>query len=147
MRRNSVLGGYAAGTAGAGMTAVIRVFPRNVNFGWVAIREDPGPASNVTGYFATLQAGGANLNHVPNPNFTRLGWNNNLCCDTAATVPGTLPPPWAAGTWDWRIPTRYRCVKSTGPGRIFTRTLQQFRINAAGRVTVRKQGTSVSRSP
>ena len=147
MRRRSVLGWYAAGTAGAGMTAVVRVYPRNVNFGWVAMREDPGPASNVTGYFAALQAGGANLNHVPNPNFMRLGWNNTICCDTAATVPGTLPPPWLAGTWDWRIPTRYRCVNSTGTGRVFTRTLQQFRINATGRVTVRKQGAVVSRSP
>ena len=92
-------------------------------------------------------AGGALLNHNPNPNFVRLRWNNTLCCDTAATVPGTLPPPWSAGTWDWRIPTRYRCFNSTGAGNIFTRTLQQFRINAAGRVTVSKQGATVSRNP
>lgn len=136
MRRQSVLAGPAAG---AGMRAVVRTFPRNVNFGWVAIREDPGPASNVTGYFAGFPA--ASLFHHPNPDFIRLGWNNNLCCDTAATFGN--PPPWSEGGFRWVIPTRYRCFNSTGNGRIFTHMVQRFQMDAAGGVTVSKQGATV----
>jgi hypothetical protein len=146
-RRTSLAAWYAAGTAGAGMTTVVRLYPRNVNFGWISILEVPGPASNVTGYFLARQRAGANLNHVPNPNYVRVGWNNNLCCDTAATRPGVLPAPWSVGTWDWVIPMRYRYFNATSGGRRFTRVVQRFRITAAGRVTVSKAGASIPRSP
>jgi hypothetical protein len=144
MRRNSVLP-YAAGTAGAGMLLEVRVQPRNVNFGWVSLLEDPGPATGVTGYFSAF--GAAALRHVPNAAFVRFSFNNTIRFDTAATVAGTLPAPWSAGTFVWRIPNRYRCSYSTGAGHIFTHTRQAFSINAAGRVTVTKEGESVSRSP
>jgi hypothetical protein len=147
MTRDSLWGTYASGTAGAGMNAVVWLYPRNVNFGWVSIKEDAGPASNLSGYFLAMSRRGANLYHNPNPNYVRMGWNNKYCCDTAATRPGVLPRPWSAGTWDWVIPMRYRYFNASSGGRLFTRTRQKFRINSSGRVTVLKQGASVSRSP
>jgi hypothetical protein len=148
MRRVGVLG-YPAGSAGAGMQLDIRLQPRTVNFGWIAIMEDPGPASGVSGYFATRAAAGANLAHVPNPAFSRVSWNNNVCCDTAATAVGSLTPPpaWAPGTFSWRIPTRYQQAGSTSAGRVFTTVTQRFAINAAGTVTVSKHGQTVTRTP
>jgi hypothetical protein len=147
MQQTRVLGMYSAGTAGAGMRLRLRIHPRNVNFGWVGIKEDPGPASNVTGYFASLQARGRDLSHHPNPNFVRLGWDNELCCDTAATVPGALDKPWSAGSMAWRIPIRYHCPNTTGNGRVFTTVRQTFDIDGSGTVTVSKRGVSVTRSP
>jgi hypothetical protein len=143
MRRNSILGIHPTTAATVGMTADVFVRPRNVNFGWVSVLEDPGPASNVTGYFAALQAAGTNLNHVPSLLFSRFNWNNSLCCDTAAIRSSGLPAPYSVGTWDWDIPVRYRCFNSTGTGHLFTRSLQQFRMDAAGNVSVRKAGAHV----
>jgi len=141
---------YAAGSAGAGMTLEMRLQPRNVNFGWLAIREDPRPATGVTGYFSTRAAAGADLSHHPNPDFERVGWNNIVCCDTAATVAGSLTPPpaWADGTFNWVVPTRFRYFDDEwSDGRVFTTTVQRFAIDAAGRVTVGKFGERESRSP
>lgn len=144
MRRTNVLA-YAAGSAGAGMQLEVRVQPRNVNFGWVSFLEDPGPATGVTGYFAAF--GAAALAHVPNPDFVRFSFNNTFRFDTAATVAGALAPPWAPGSWTWRIPNRYRCFNSTGTGTGFTTTVQRFTITATGAVTVTKEGASVTRNP
>jgi hypothetical protein len=146
MRRQNVMA-FAAGSAGAGMRLLVRVFPRDVNFGWVSLLEDPGPASGVTGYFLARQTAGADLRHHPNLNFVRFGWNNTICCDTAALLSAGAPAPWAAGRFFWRIPNRYRCANSTGTGHVFTHTFQRFAIDAAGRVTITKPGASVARSP
>jgi len=144
---------YPAGQAGAGMELTVGVRPRNVNFGWIAIKEDSGPASGVSGYFAARTA--QQLRHNATLNFRRMGWNNTLARnaagelqgDVAATVPGTLPQPWSAGSFEWIIPTRYRCMNSPGNGRIFTRVRQRFAIQANGTATVTKHGVSVTRSP
>jgi hypothetical protein len=127
------------------MELEVRLQPRNVNFGWVSFLEDPGPATGVTGYFAGF--GAAALAHNPNPAFVRFSFNNTFRVDTAATVAGALPAPWAAGSWTWRIPNRYRCFNSTGAGTLFTTTVQRFTITAAGAVTVTKEGQSVTRNP
>jgi hypothetical protein len=144
---------YPAGAAGAGMELTVHVRPRNVNFGWIAVREDSGPASRISGYFATRTA--ADLRHNATPNFRRMGWNNSLAPnaagqmqgDTAATVQGTLPPPWSAGSFQWIIPTRYRCTNSTGNGHVFARVRQRFTIGNDGTVTVTKHAASVTRTP
>jgi hypothetical protein len=145
-RRDTELA-FPAGSAGAGMRLEVRAHPRDVNFGWVALREDPGPASGVTGYFAALAAAGADLAHHPNPDFVRFNFNNAIRFDTAATVPGVLPPPWTPGAFRWDIPNRYRCFNSTGAGHVFDNTQQRFSIDAAGTVTVRKDGRTVTRTP
>jgi hypothetical protein len=136
---------YPAGTAGAGMALEIRVHPRSVNFGWLSLKEDPGPATGVSGYFATRAAAGMDLSHHPNPAFVRFTYNNAYRFDSAFAA--GLVAPWTAGAMRWRIPNRYRAFNSTGAGRVFTRTLQTFAITALGTVTVTKQGRSVTRSP
>jgi hypothetical protein len=138
---------FPAGSAGAGMRLEVGVHPRDVNFGWVALQEDPGPASGVTGYFAARAAAGADLSHHPTPRFRRFNFNNTFRFDLAAATPVAVPPPWSAGAFFWDIPNRYRCFNSTGAGHVFDNTRQRFSIDAAGTVTVRKDGQSVTRSP
>jgi hypothetical protein len=161
--RRSVLAIHPPGSAGAGMLLQVFVDPQDVNFGWVELAEDPGPAADVTGYFAARAAAGVDLSHIPNPDFIRLSFNNNTLSrdpasglarfDAAATAPGLLPPPWSRGTFRWDIPNRYRCVNNpTGAGHVFAHTQQRFFISGgprppAGTVTVSKDGQSVRRSP
>src|SRR5437867_2383603 len=82
-----------------------------------------------------LAAGRANLNHRPNPNFLRIG---PRLTDHAAAF--NFSPPFAVGTWDWVIPNKFRRAATTGAGTFFFNTLQTFRIDAAGSITVSKQG-------
>ena len=138
---------FPAGSAGASMRLIVRVHPRNVNFGWVSLLEDPGPAAGVTGYFAARQAAGVDLSHHPNPNFTRFQFNNTIRFDSAFVRPAAVPAPWSDGAFHWNIPNRYRAFNSTGAGTIFTTTVQRFAIDAAGTVTITKQGARVVRSP
>ncbi len=144
---------YAAGTAGAGMELTVHVRPRSVNFGWIAIREDSGNASRISGYFNDFAA--ADLRHNAAPDFRRMGWDNSLAPneagetqgDTAATVAGTLPAPWRDGSFQWIIPTRYRCSNSTGNGHLLTHVRQRFTIEGDGTVIVTKHAASVERTP
>lgn len=147
MVRDSVDTTIPAGTAGALMFLVVHIHPKSVNFGWAEMLEEARPASGVSGYFATLQAGGADLDHHPNPDFVRIRWNNTIRFDTAGIRGGVLPAPWSAGGFYWVIPNRYRCASSTGNGRRFFTTYQRFRIAANGRVTVTKAGASYGRTP
>jgi hypothetical protein len=132
----------AAGTGGAGMVLSPRFGPRNVNFGNVEWLEQPGGPSSVSGYFADLQALGADWNHYPNPNFLRI--NANLT-DHAAIF--GLPAPFKAGSFHWEIPNAFRRAATNGAGEVTVTSTQSFSINAAGTVTVSKQGASVTRSP
>jgi hypothetical protein len=145
---------FPAGTAGAGMDLTVAVLPRNVNFGWIAIHEDSGPALDVKGYFAD-NFPAARLRHDASPGFARIGWDNMLAPDAAgdpqgdhaATRPGTLPPPWSAGSYRWSIPTRYRCFNSTHDGFVFTRVPQRFAMEGDGTVIVTKGSERVERTP
>jgi hypothetical protein len=151
--RNVAELGYPAGTAGAGMQLTVRLHPRNVNFGWVAEREDDTPALQVQNYFTRFTA--AQLMHHAAPNFARVGWDNALAPDaagdpqgdTAATVANTLPAPWGVGTYRWNIPVRYRCSNSTHNGFVFTHVPQRFTMEADGTVIVTKDGERVERTP
>ncbi|MFY9570469.1 MAG: hypothetical protein WAV20_03580, partial [Blastocatellia bacterium] len=104
---------YPAGEAGAGMRLTVLLRPRNVNFGWLAQREDDTQASGIHGYFEAFTA--AQLMHDAADDFVRIGWDNGLAPnaagdpqgDVASTVQGTLPEPWAPGTYRWNIPVRY----------------------------------------
>jgi hypothetical protein len=131
-----------SGTANAGMMLVPRFMPANVNFGNVEWLEVPGPPSNLTGYFAAQVAGGTNLNHVPNPNFLRIGPGLR---DHAAAF--GFPPPYSAGSWDWSIPNRFRRAGTGDTGVEYVTTLQSFRMDATGSITVSKQGASVTKAP
>ncbi|MGB0122498.1 MAG: hypothetical protein WBP63_03625, partial [Silvibacterium sp.] len=140
---------FPAGSAGAGMHLTVIVVPRKVNFGWTSFLEVPGPASGLNGFFAAKAAAGTDLSHHPNPAFTRFSFNNTIHFDEAAGSgpPVSPPPPWAAGRLTWRIPNRYRASNSTGTGHLFTTTTQTFAIDAAGTLTITKQGERVRRHP
>jgi hypothetical protein len=131
-----------AGQAGAGMWLRPRFNPGSVNFGNVEWLEVPGPASGVSGYFADMAAAGTDLSHHPNPDFLRIGPTLN---DHAAFL--GLDAPYKEGAFHWSIPNRFRRAGTTDPGTMFVTTLQSFRIQVDGRVTVTKQGASVSRAP
>jgi hypothetical protein len=132
----------ASGTANAGMMLRPRFMPANVNFGNVEWLEVPGPPSNLSGYFAAQVAAGTNLNHVPNPNFLRIGPGLR---DHAAAF--GFPPPYSAGAWDWSIPNRFRRAGTGDAGVEYVTTLQSFRMDATGSITVSKQGASVTKAP
>ena len=131
-----------AGTAGAGMWLIPRFNPGSVNFGNVEWLEEAGPASGVTGYFADMVTAGTDLSHHPNPDFLRIGPGLR---DHAAFL--GLPAPFTAGEFSWSIPNRFRRAATAGTGTMFVTTVQRFRIQADGTVTVSKQGASVTRSP
>ena len=131
-----------AGTGGAGMVLSPRFGPRSVNFGNVEWLEQPGGPSSVTGYFADLQALGADWNHYPNPDFLRI--NRNLT-DHAAIF--GLPAPFKAGSFHWDIPNAFKRAATGGDGEVTINSVQSFSIAANGTVTVSKQGASVTRSP
>ena len=139
MRKTSEDPPGGTGTANAGMRLAPRFTPGNVNFGNVEWLEVPGGPSNLTGYFAAQVAAGADLNHHPNPDFLRIAPGLN---DHAAAF--GFPGPYSAGTWDWEIPNRFRRAATTGQGDVYVTTLQSFRIDASGTITVSKQGASVT---
>jgi len=142
MRKTSEDAPGASGTANAGMILAPRFTPGNVNFGNVEWLEVPGPPSGLTGYFAAQVAGGTNLNHVPNPAFLRIAPGLN---DHAAAF--GFPPPYSAGAWDWSIPNNFRRAGTSGAGTLYVTTLQSFRMDATGAITVSKQGASVTKAP
>jgi hypothetical protein len=139
MRKTSEDAPGDPGTANAGMRLAPRFTPGNVNFGNVEWLEVPGGPSNLTGYFAASVAAGADLNHHPNPDFLRIAPGLN---DHAAAF--GFPGPYSAGTWDWEIPNRFRRAATTGEGVVYVTTLQSFKIDASGTITVSKQGASVT---
>jgi hypothetical protein len=131
-----------AGQAGAGMWLRPRFTPGSVNFGNVEWLEVPGPASGVSGYFQDMVDAGADLSHHPNPDFLRIAPGLN---DHAAFL--GLSAPYKAGAFHWNIPNRFRRAGTADPGTMFVTTVQSFRIQGDGTVTVTKQGASVTRSP
>jgi len=134
------------GTIGAVMKLEGTVLPKNVTFGWITVKEDPGPRPIATGYFRRLRRRfGVELDHGPNKKFVHVNWDNHFCCDIAG-IKGPWPTPRGPGTVRWLIPTRYRCEWSTtGTGHIFTQMTQDTSIDATGKVTVTKDGASITR--
>ena len=131
-----------AGTVGAGMRLIPHFEPLNVSFSNCEWLEVPGPATGVSGYFSGVARRGMDLSHHPNAAFVRIGPRVR---DHAFAI--GLTGPFSAGRFHWTIPNRLRRAATTGPGRVFFNSVQRFRISAAGRVTVSKQGASVTRDP
>jgi hypothetical protein len=160
-RLSSLNGNYPAGQAGTGMTCQFQYNPTDVSFYRIEILEDPGPATNVTGYFAQNPPfTPAMLFHNPNPSFVAVGQDNKLAAgiaDTAAyavSIPNGTGgwPAWSNGGWDWIIPNRYRVIgASNTTGHLIGNVTQSFTIAASGATTVTKQGAgpaaSISRTP
>jgi hypothetical protein len=86
---------------------------------------------------------GVDLSHHPNPDFLRIGPGLR---DHAAFL-GLGTGPYKVGHFHWDIPNRFRRAGTTEAGTMYVTSVQSFDIDAAGTVTVTKQGASVTRSP
>ena len=137
----------ASGTQGAGMRIDMVFTPLNVSFGYLQFLEQPGPATNITGYFTSYSA--SSLYHNPNPSWLNISASNGGIQDHAAF--SGYPSPWTAGGWEWVIPNKYRLQGSGGGGIVFHNSTQTFQLEGApdaGRSTVTKFGeTAGPRSP
>lgn len=142
LRRANILP-VPAGTLGAAMEADITVLPMNVNFGRTQWLEQPGPATNVTGYFTRFSV--ADLFHKPNKNYLPFDDMNTGLIDEAAWRGGN--PPFSNGYHEWVIPNKYKIDgESDAQGRIFTNVTQSFFVTSAGDTMVLKAGAFVYRT-
>lgn len=132
----------AAGTAGACMITDVNVEPLNVNFGRTQWLEVPGPATNVSGYFARFNA--ATIFHHPNPNYLPFNNVNSGLHDHASWH--AVPGPFSFGTFEWVIPNRYKIDgEPDSQGRLFTNTVQAFTMLPGGTMMISKAGAWVIR--
>ncbi len=132
-----------AGTLGAAMEADITVHPLNVNFGRTLWFEEPGPATNVSGYFNQFSA--ADLHHDPNPNYLPFDDMNTGLNDEAAWRGGN--PPYSRGYHEWVIPNKYKIDgESDAQGRVFTNVTQSFFVTPGGSFIVAKAGAFIFRT-
>lgn len=136
---------YPAGRQGAGMTLGITTEPTDVNFFNVEVIEIDKGTSNVTGFFTSYAA--SQLEHHPNPNWTRLN-DDNKWADTAHFNGWGTSATWATGGFEWAIEVRWRVVGETGDGVFLANRTQAFSIlNSTGTSTVTKMEQSVTRTP
>lgn len=139
--------------------------PLNVCLGAIQWLEDPGPATQIMGYFQEIPA--EILAHKPSKEYYRVDDQNLFDHDEVGTkntvffppsyTPGAFKKsplliprefflPYKHGAWAWEIPNRYKLVsESASSGRKFARTVQIFIIDSFGTMTVSKQGASVTR--
>ncbi len=139
------------GLAGVGMTLQLTVGADSVSFGNAEWLERPGPAENVTGYFAAYVASGQSLAHPPNPNWLPMGDDNKGVMDNAWTrdkpklkhSDGSMR--WWAGSFQWTVPNVYR-VKG-GEAHAITNVVQRFTMDDAGAITVTKGAATATARP
>lgn len=139
----------------AGVAAKLRFSfpPNNVSFSNCEWREEPGPATNVTGYFLQLRhhIPPKSLNHKPSEKWKPISPSNTFSFDTVATTEEALPRPWDKGSFQWIIPNTVRKLNGAGSGVEFATTTQTFSLAPDGTATISKTGNaggdSVSRKP
>lgn len=142
LQRSSILP-IPTGTLGAAMEADITVLPLNVNLGRTQWLEEPGPATNVSGYFTRFSA--ADLHHDPTADYLPVDDMNRGLVDEAAWRGGN--PPFADGYHEWVIPNKYKIDgESDGQGRVFTNVTQSFFVTATGSFMVTKAGAYIFRT-
>lgn len=143
------VGSHAAqvGAGGACMLTEVTFLPRDVCLGAIEWLEVPGPATPITGeYFKRFSA--ATLEHKPNTYYSVVDDKNvmergphNAANDHAEVH--ALPGPYKDGSFDWKIPNRYKLeTEADDKGRWFTDTTQRFSMTAAGTLTITKAGAT-----
>jgi hypothetical protein len=130
----------------------VTVTPTDVSFNNVELREYPGPASEITGYFDV--PGGRQLNaHTP-AGWTGLGKNGapvSSVVDNCAMW--KYPSPWSAGSYTWVIPWRWRVTISPTnhvplTGNLLRNVNQVMSIlGVDGKSRVTKLGQTTERTP
>lgn len=136
---------YRDSMAGSGMFCTVTFGPGNVSFGALQMREVPGAATNVTGYFLTdpfyphpHSAGGPANWHAIN--------DSNVLSVTDDVSSAEYAAPWSEGTFDWVIPNVYY-VGPAGAEYDLATTKQSFVMKPDGTVTITKQGATTTRTP
>jgi hypothetical protein len=122
------------------MDLEIKFSPTNVSFYRVQILEVPGPASNITGYFTSIDP--ASLWHFPTPTWTFLA-EDNTWFDRA----GFWGYPFIPGGYDWVIPVQWKVVGSSVTNSFPSWTQSMRILNSGGLSTVTKLGATASRMP
>lgn len=134
------------GTQGVIMDLTTTVHPTDVSFARVEIKELPGPATNVTGYWQNVPEDLCHCGEAINPDFFGLDANNSAP-DVAALF--GAPPPWTPtpASFQWDIPVRWRVIGSINEASLPNR-LQTFTLNnSTGSTTVWKLDRSCERTP
>lgn len=119
---------------GAGMDLQLQVGPTDVSFTNIGWLEDPGPATDVTGYFVGKPAD--KLAHKPNARWSPIGGANAL--GDVAEFNGWPGPYKEGGSYTWSIPNRWRA--DNGTGTVFHTSTQVMTIAADGTSSVTKLG-------
>jgi hypothetical protein len=145
-----------AGQQGAAMRIRITAHPTDVNFSNLQLRELPGPATGVFGFFTCFPASEIDHDVLDEDGDGQPDWsqviNDNTFSDIAAIAgfqPEPACPSWAPGGFDWQIPTRWHVIGVSGSERSIPGTvLQQTRMtDSAGTTSIFKLGAFVIRTP
>ncbi len=132
---------------GAGMELDMQLEPLTVSFTKATIREKPGGAHGLTGYFKNVQA---DLSHKPSAGPTQVRDNNKTGSYDDAHLMDDKNDPWPkplkVGSMQWDIPYLYSAGDVTDAS--FAIVLQTMGIvDSKGTVTVTKGSASTSRTP
>ncbi|HLL20503.1 MAG TPA: hypothetical protein VK427_00145 [Kofleriaceae bacterium] len=131
---------------GAGMTLNMDIGPKTVSFGAVQIKEKPGPASGVWGYFEKKQKTGANLAHQPKASWTYILPDNTTERPDEAYFDGWAAP-WEPGGLTWIIPNVWSLFDEGGEGAELALVTQTMHIaDTKGSSVVTKGGQSAARN-
>lgn len=123
------------------MNLKVTLHSTDVSFNRVQIREIPGSASGIYGYFTNSSA--ADLYHNP-PDWGQVGAENNTP-DHAWWQ--DAEPPWYEGGFQWFIPVEWRVVGSTNAGTLPNRVQTISITDTNGTTTINKLERSVTRTP
>jgi len=136
---------YAKNANAVGMDNYVWIAPTSVSFYRVELIEIPGPATGVSGYWASTNYSG-DLSHHPNTNWLSLS-EDNLWPGGGydeATDPANAPP-WYDGTFQWDIPVGWRVIGMSATNSI-SQWHQYFTIYPNGTETIEKFGLKVTRT-
>jgi len=135
------------GIPSVGIKAEIFLQPDTVSFQFIEISEDDCPGL-VTGYFVGTPLDGIRHGAHGAGTWVRVGspvagkGSKVVAQDTASSGHCNFGTPYAAGTFDWPIPWKFRL--NGGADKVFATVHQRFTINAAGDMTVSKAGATGS---
>ena len=135
------------GPGGACMLTEVTFKPLDVCLGAIQWLEVPSDAENITGdYFKKFTT--AQLHHNPNTNYAIVDDTNVMEAGTKNAKNDhisahTLPGPYKDGSFEWKIPNRYKLdSEADDKGRWFTDTTQKFSMTAGGTLTITKAGAT-----
>jgi len=123
----------------------VTFLPKSVSFASASWWEEPGDASNATGYFKTQTL----PHHDPNPQDVQMDDTNSGIVDTAGwwgfNGPFKKKGEYNGGSFEWAIPTYYRVLD--GDRHLITTVHQRCTITGNGTMTVTKGSSSITRAP